>query len=83
MSVWVPPNVLNSWSIPFSTVVQMPGEMMVLAPSAYHQGQNCGSNLAEALNMADGASEARAAGYICCSSSCSPYTEKGHQIELV
>ncbi len=71
-SVWVPLDVLDLWDIRYTTVEQRPGELVVTAPGAYHQGWNGGWNVAEAINYGDGASAKRIRGYRHCRPDC-PY----------
>jgi hypothetical protein len=70
LSVWVSLGALKSWDIDYELVKQQPGELMVTAPEAYHQGWSGGANVAEAINYGDGASARRAATYKPCCASC-------------
>ncbi len=68
---WVPVDVLDRWDIRYKRVEQRPGELVVTAPGAYHQGWNGGWNVAEAINYGDARSEARTRGYrYCCAQQC-------------
>jgi hypothetical protein len=60
MSVWVPVEALEHWGIRYVGVEQRCGELVVVAPGAYHQGWNSGWNVAEAVAYADGHSRSRA-----------------------
>ncbi|CAG0885796.1 unnamed protein product [Darwinula stevensoni] len=46
------PQVLKAYSIPFSKIVQYPGEFMITFPYGYHSGFNTGYNCAESTNFA-------------------------------
>jgi jumonji domain-containing protein 2 len=63
MSAWVLVEVLEWWDIAYIGVEQRPGELVVTAPGAYHQGWNAGWNVAGAVNYGDGACTARIRGY--------------------
>jgi jumonji domain-containing protein 2 len=47
----ISPQVLKKAGIPFTFMVQYPGEAMVTFPGAYHFGFNAGFNVAEATNF--------------------------------
>lgn len=47
----ISPQVLQKAGIPFTFMVQYPGEAMVTFPGAYHFGFNAGFNIAEATNF--------------------------------
>jgi hypothetical protein len=70
MSVWVPVEVLERWGIAHVGIKQRPGDLFVMAPSAYHQGWNAGWNVAETINYGDGASATRVRGYRHCKPTC-------------
>jgi hypothetical protein len=82
LSVWVSLGALKSWDIDYELVKQQPGELMVTAPEAYHQGWSGGANVAEAINFGDGASPQRSTAYKKCSVSCSPETKKRKPVRL-
>jgi hypothetical protein len=42
----VPLNVFSLWNICYTTVEQKPGDLVVTAPSAHHQGWKGGWNVA-------------------------------------
>ena len=48
-----PPSLLNCWGIPYKTIIQNEGEVVITYPGAYHQGFSCGYTLAEAVNFTD------------------------------
>jgi hypothetical protein len=70
MSLWVPVEVLDQWDIRYTLVKQRPGDLVVTAPGAYHQGWSSGWNVAEAISYGDGKSAARACGYRYCNKIC-------------
>jgi hypothetical protein len=70
VSQWVSLGALKAWSIPYTLVEQRPGDLIVTAPCAYHQGWNSGANVAEAVNWGDGCSQQRLADYKACRPSC-------------
>ncbi len=82
LGVWVSPGALCGWDVNFELVEQRPGELMVTAPGAYHQGWNAGVNVAEAINFGDGASAQRAAAYQPCSATCYPEALKHKAVRL-
>jgi jumonji domain-containing protein 2 len=82
LAVWVPQAALQRWGISYDVVEQRPGELMVTAPGAYHQGWNGGANVAEAVNYGDGASAERAEAYIPCSATCYPARPKPAPVVL-
>ena len=49
----VAPHILKENGVPYYRVEQKEGEIVVVAPSAYHFGFNSGWNIAEAVNFAN------------------------------
>ena len=45
------PAALAASGVPFTRIVQMPGEFVVVAPRTFHAGFNCGFNIAESVNF--------------------------------
>jgi hypothetical protein len=82
LGVWVSLGALKSWDIDFEIVRQLPGELMVTAPEAYHQGWSGGANVAEAINYGDGSSARRALAYKACSAACYPEAKKQRPVKL-
>ncbi len=80
MSAWVPVALLDLWDLRYTTVEQRPGDLVVTAPGAYHQGWNGGWNVAEAVNYGDGMSAARALDYKHCRDECPPADQDPLQI---
>lgn len=52
-NIFVRTDWLENRQIPFETVHQEPGEMIILLARTFHQGFNVGNNVAEAVNFAD------------------------------
>ena len=48
----VSPAILKKAGIPYTTIVQYPGDAIVTFPGSYHSGFNTGFNIAEATNFA-------------------------------
>lgn len=48
----ISPQILKTYSIPFSRITQEKGEFMITFPYSYHSGYNHGFNIAEATNFA-------------------------------
>ena len=48
----VSPTLLEQNGIPFTRMMQKPGEFVVTYPGSYHSGFNCGYNCAESCNFA-------------------------------
>ncbi len=48
----ISPAILKKTGIPFTTIVQYPGDAMITFPGSYHFGFNTGFNVAEATNFA-------------------------------
>ena len=48
----ISPTLLEQNGIPFTRVMQHPGEFVVTYPGSYHSGFNCGYNCAESCNFA-------------------------------
>ena len=38
LSLWIPPRTLDSWGVGYTRIIQKPGDLVVTAPGAYHQG---------------------------------------------
>ena len=47
--------VLKAAGLPVHRLVHWPGDLVITAPGAVHWGINCGANVAESTNVADGA----------------------------
>lgn len=75
LRIVVPPAVLVRWEIPFTHLRQRAGEMVVVAPGAYHQGWNEGANLAESANYATYDYEQHVCRYQRCHRRCQPMFE--------
>jgi hypothetical protein len=82
LGVWVSLGALQSWNIDYLIVKQMPGELMVTAPEAYHQGWSVGAIAAETIHFDDGASERRHATYKPCSANCYPEAKRQRPVQL-
>jgi hypothetical protein len=82
MSVWVSLEILTQWGVAFELVEQRPGDLIITAPGAYHQGWNAGASLAEAINYADGAAVERLARYRPCLRTCHPGAHSKPPIRL-
>ena len=48
----ISPTLLEQNGIPFTRMMQQPGEFVVTYPGAYHSGFNTGYNCAESCNFA-------------------------------
>ena len=48
----ISPTLLEQNGIPFTRMMQQPGEFVVTYPGSYHSGFNCGYNCAESCNFA-------------------------------
>ncbi|KAK0395170.1 hypothetical protein QR680_001154 [Steinernema hermaphroditum] len=46
------PDILRKYNIPFETMIQYPGEVIITFPRGYHMGFNMGYNCAESTNFA-------------------------------
>ena len=50
--MFVVPQLLISEGIPFKTIRQCPGDLVITFPGAFHTVVNAGTNVAEAINYA-------------------------------
>ena len=49
--MFIPPRILMANNIPFVIVKQEVGDIVTLTPNTFHQGLNCGVNVAQAVNF--------------------------------
>lgn len=47
---FITPNLLKKWNIPYSVLVQKPGDLLFIRSGTYHAVVNTGRNIAEAIN---------------------------------
>jgi len=50
---YIPTAILDKWEVPYKTICQMAGEIILTFPRVYHQGFSAGPTFAEAVNYAD------------------------------
>ena len=68
LALWIPLETLRKWNVSYTTLLQQPGDLIVTAPGACHQGFNIGYNVAEAINYGDANSPVRTRDYRPCGS---------------
>ncbi len=70
--LWVSLCALEAWGVAYAVFQQQEGDLLVMAPGAYHQGWNAGANIAKAVNWGDGMTQRRLANYRTCRPGCHP-----------
>lgn len=69
---------LDDWGISYKVVRQMPNEVIITFPGAYHQGFSTGFTCAEAVNYAD--QDWNSEGYSFCNGNCPRYSIPAHMM---